>query len=165
MKLRRLELRDAKHMYEWMQDKDVVEHLSKDFRKLTEEDCRKFIRDSLTDKLNRHYAIADDDDVYLGTVSLKNIDKRSAEFAIILRRGAMGRGIAADAMKQVLQKGFSKLGLKYIYWYVSPDNKRAVKFYEKNSCQRILPEQLNILKIYDKDQFEKYYWYWKERKG
>ena len=73
MYLRKLKKNDAILMLEWMHDSSVVESLQTDFTSKTIEDCEKFIEDSLLDAHNLHFAIADEFDVYQGTVSLKNI--------------------------------------------------------------------------------------------
>ena len=43
MIIRRLQLKDAEGMYEWMQDEDVTCFLAQDFASKTLEDCRNFI--------------------------------------------------------------------------------------------------------------------------
>ena len=73
----------------------------------------------------------------MGTVSLKHIHDGKAEFAIAIRKCAMGKGISGDAMKEILNYGLDTLGLDQIYWCVSPDNRRAVRFYEKNGYRQI----------------------------
>jgi diamine N-acetyltransferase len=145
--LRRLKQSDAPLMLEWMHDEDVVHFMKADFQHKTLSDCEEFIKSAQDDSTNIHLAVADDNDTYMGTVSLKNIDDTSAEFAITMRKTAMGKGYAAEAMKQIIKKGFNELGLERIYWYVNPENKRAVRFYDKNGYQRIslneLCDQLN----------------------
>lgn len=140
--LRKLKQSDAPLMLEWMHDEDVVHFMQADFQNKTLNDCEKFIESAQEDRSNVHLAVADDSDTYMGTVSLKNIDHASAEFAITMRKAAMGKGYAAEAMKQIIDKGINELGLKYIYWYVRPENKRAVRFYDKNGYQRITMDKL-----------------------
>lgn len=135
MILRKLKDSDAECMLEWMHDKSVVEFMGTDFSKLTIKDCRDFIKKSAIERDNIHYAI-DVNGEYLGTVSLKNIRDGEAEFAIAVRKRAMGTGISIEAMRKMIDEGFKKLNLKYIYWYVSPLNVRAVRFYDKNGYQR-----------------------------
>ena len=93
---------------------------------------------------NEHYAIVDENDQYMGTVSLKSILNGSAEFAITMCAGAMGKGVAIMAMEQMLKRGFEELELKYIYWYVSHKNERALRFYDKNAFSRINKTFLEI---------------------
>jgi len=134
MKLRRLEDRDAILMLEWMHDDNIVHFMRTDFSKKTLADCEAFIHLCQTDENNVHKAIVDDDDIYMGTVSLKNIDsdKHNAEFAIVIRKDAMGKGFSKFGMDEIIRYGFGKLNLDTIYWYVNRKNQRAIRFYDKN---------------------------------
>lgn len=144
MNLRKLELKDAPLMLEWMHDPDVVQNMQADFAHKTLNDCENFIRTSQTDNKNLHLAVVDDDNTYMGTVSLKNIENGTAEFAITVRKGAMGKGVSKYAMSEIIRIGLEELNLKSVYWCVSPENKRAVKFYDKNGYIRIELSKLNI---------------------
>ncbi len=148
VKLRRLKETDAPLMLEWMHDKSVVEDLDTDFMSKTIKDCNEFIQLSLRDDNNLHLAIVFSDDTYQGTVSLKNIIDNKAEFAITIRSSAMGKGIAKYAMEHILKIGFMEKKLNFIYWYVSPENKRALRFYEKNRYKHIVDSELNHYGIY-----------------
>lgn len=132
MKLRKLEEKDAKYMLEWMHDEDVVKNMQANFQAKTLDDCLNFIKNSRSLK-NVHVAIVNEKDEYMGTVSLKNIeqDRHIAEFAITIRKCAMGQGYSAFAMKEIIEKGFERFGINDIYWYVDKKNIRAIKFYEK----------------------------------
>lgn len=164
MILRSLMLKDAPLMLEWMHDESVVRYLQADFQSKTEEDCKEFITDSWTDKENLHMAIVDDDDVYQGTVSLKHIMDSSAEFAITICSSAMGKGVAKEAMRMIIEKGLTERNLSRIYWCVSQDNKRAIHFYDKNGYCRVAPEQIDIRRGYSNTQIHDYLWY-QETKG
>lgn len=133
MKIRKLELRDAPLMLEWMHNEDVTKHLSANFAAKTLTDCENFITSGITDEKNLHLAVADDNDEYMGTVSLKHIDKKLgfAEFAVTVRACAMGKGFSKFGMKEILEYGIKTVGLKNIYWCVSSVNARAVRFYDK----------------------------------
>lgn len=50
MKLRKLEMKDAPLMLEWMHDKSVVENMQADFASFTIENCENFIANSQDDK-------------------------------------------------------------------------------------------------------------------
>ena len=75
MRLRKLEKKDALYMLEWMHDENVVQWMQTDFASKTLEDCERFIESSAQDASNLNLAIVDDHDEYMGTVSLKHIDK------------------------------------------------------------------------------------------
>ena len=138
MKLRKLELQDARYMYEWMTDYNVTEHLAKDFSHMTVEDCQQFIELSKTDNHSIHLAICNNLDIYQGTISLKNIEEnKEAEYAIVLRKGAIGTGIAKEATEKLLHIAFQKLNLEKVYLYVKKVNIRANKFYQKMGFQKI----------------------------
>ena len=140
MKLRLLQRKDAAGMLEWMHDDEINKNFRFYAKEMTEEKAQKFIEDSHIDaahKRNIHLAIADENDEYLGTISLKNIDweAKTAEYAISLRRMAQGKGIALDATQELIQYAFCTLGLNRIYLNVLPANQRAVHLYEKCGFQ------------------------------
>ncbi len=162
MILRDLEKKDAPYMLEWMHDENVTLFLGADFASKTIDDCERFIKASVEDKSeNLNLAIADEYDEYMGTVSLKHIDteEKTAEFAISTRSVSMGKGYAQAAMSEILSKGINELGLCAVYWCVSVENKRAVRFYDKNGYRKTTAVPEKIKASYSKEQLEKFVWY------
>lgn len=157
MNLRKLEIKDAPLMLEWMHDKNVTAGLQKSFSDYTLADCESFISASRNDKKNLHMAIADGNDTYMGTVSLKNINNNSAEFAIAVRTEAMGKGYSKFAMEKIIETGFNSLGLSSIYWYVLKSNLRAIRFYDKNGYEKVS----GINEFFSEEQLseQKYFYY------
>ena len=130
--LRELKKKDAKFMLEWMHDSNVSEVFDKDFSSFTTEDVISFISHNKKDDKNHHFAIVDENDEYLGTISLKNVSEDdNAEYAIVLRSKAHGLGIAKKASNELLEIGFDQLKLEKIYLNVLATNPRAIRFYEK----------------------------------
>lgn len=131
--LRKLNMSDALSMLECMSDSNVISLMKIDGNKLTIKDCEEFIKNSLESKSDKHFAIANDKDEWVGTISLKNIDLtvKSAEYAIITSSKIHGSGIALNATKELLNYGFNELGLERIYLNVVKDNIRANRFYIK----------------------------------
>ena len=159
-KLRKLESKDAELMLEWMHDEDVVKDLKNDFLHMTIENCKSFIESSQNEEKNIHYAIVDENDEYLGTVSLKNVNRTNscAEFAITIRKKAMGTGSSSFAIKEIIRLAFEKYSLNKVYWYVDKKNCRAIKFYDKNGYDRVKFSDIeNILN--DEEDNENYLWY------
>ena len=152
--IRKLKGTDSLLMHEWMCDTNVVCFLDTDFSSKTLEDCECFINNSITDN-NKHFAIVDDNDEYMGTVSLKNIDydKKIAEMAITIRKCAMGKGYSKKALDEIFEYGRKELGLTRFYWYVNPINTRALSFYDKYGYKRV-----NNIDIFNKLN-DKYIWY------
>ncbi len=170
--LRKLEKKDAPLMLEWMHDPTVVEYLNRNFAAMTIEDCEAFIEgaavgavsDRKTMEGNLHLAIEDENGEYLGTVSLKGIDRltSSAEFGITVRAAAMGRGISFKAMNEILRIGHEEMGLRIIYWCVSVRNKRAIHFYDKNGYERVSLAELRAMNLridYAEDKLADFIWY------
>lgn len=140
MVLRELKKKDAEYMLEWMHDKNVYSYLGRDFSSMTIEDCQRFIQESVHNSGNsRNYAIIDDNDEYMGTISLKNIEReeKRAEYAISCRTKAMGRGFAKKASEELFQKASEELGLNLLYLYVRTSNIRAQKLYYKLGFEKI----------------------------
>ena len=136
--LRELQEKDAPLMLEWMHDPEIQKCFQRDMIAMSLQDAENFCRLSKTgQKLEEgqcyHYAIVNEYDEYIGTISLKNINlkAKSAEYAISIRRQAQGKGIAKEATYLILKKGFNELGLHRIYLHVLANNERALKFYEK----------------------------------
>lgn len=144
--LRKLELRDAPFMLEWMQTENVIQNLQADvFRNKNINDCIAFIEESRNDVNNCHRAIVDTANEYLGTVSLKSIDRSNfdAEFAIVIRECAQGLGYASRAMRDILKIAFEQLNLNEVYWNVLVTNRKALQLYKRynkahNVCKRWL---------------------------
>lgn len=150
-------LEDAPLMLEWMHDKSITEKLKTDFSSKTIEDCEHFIRSSWTTTKELHLAIASDEDIYMGTVSLKNITNGSAEFAITVRSCSLGRGYSWFGMEEMLRKGFNELDLNAVYWCVSRENSRAVRFYDKHNFHEIFDIPKEAMIRYE--GIEKLKWY------
>ena len=148
MYLRKLELKDATLMLAWMHDKSVTEKLQADFASKTIDDAESFIKMSWDNKTDLHLAIASDTDEYMGTVSLKHIENGAAEFAITVRAEAMGKGYSWFGMESIIEKAFNELDLESVYWCVSRDNSRAVRFYDKHNFHEALDIPKSVLERY-----------------
>lgn len=157
MKLRNLELKDAALMLEWMHDRNVTEYMQNNFEEKTIDDAVKFIEDSMHDQNNIHLAITDEEDNYRGTVSLKNIENGSAEFAITVSSSAMGKGFAWYGMQTIISKAFNEFGLNSVYWCVNRDNTRAVRFYDKHNFHEMKDIPETVLERYQGNNNLKWY--------
>lgn len=144
MKLRDLVLKDAPLMLEWMHDESVVGKLKGNFIEKTLADAESFILESANKVENIHLAIVSDEDEYMGTVSLKNVKDGSAEFAITVRKSSMGRGYSWYGMEEIIKLAFEEYGLESVYWCVSRENERAVRFYDKHNFHEAfdIPEEV-----------------------
>ena len=150
MKIRKLKICDSKLMLEWMHDSNVTSFLNKDFSSFTNNDCRKFIRNSWNNVHDIHMAIVTDSDEYIGTVSLKNIDRKNGdcELGIVVRTKGMGLGYSWFGVLESLKYAFLTLKLKSVYWCVSKLNVRACRFYEKHHFKEMKDVNIRLLNLY-----------------
>ncbi len=147
-------------MLEWMHEPAVVEFMRADFASKTLADCEAFIEASRQTEENLHLAVVNEEDAYLGTVSLKQIKNGRAEFGITVRSCAQGTGAAHWGMEEILRLGLQERGLSEVYWCVDPANVRAVRFYDKYGYVRFVPEG-EILRdmVYTEKEISRYTWY------
>ena len=136
--LRELQIKDAPLMLEWMHDPDNQKAFKKNMISMTQEEAEAFIKSSRVPSAPKqgesiHFAIADEEDEYLGTISLKDIDlkNKTAEYAIATRKKAQGRGVAFAATDLLLNIAFKEYGLHRVYLNVLADNTKAIHLYEK----------------------------------
>lgn len=150
MKLRKLKLKDAPLMREWMQDDEITKYYNTNFRSKSLREVEDYIRKSghLANALT--LAIASDDDEYMGTVGLKEIDKEKAyaQMSIVVRRIAMTRGYAWYALCEILRIAFENYNLETVYWCIAGNDLRSIRFYDKHYFKRIIDIPKEIRKPY-----------------
>lgn len=136
--LRKVNRADAAYMLEWMKDDDIQKCFKKQMGDYTLDDVYEFCEQNsgevnMANGKDIHFAITNELNEYLGTISLKNLNlnEKSAEYAIVLRRKYQGFGIAEKATKDLIEKAFGEFGLIFIYLYVLEKNIKAIKLYEK----------------------------------
>lgn len=134
--LRKLKDKDANFMLEWMHDPDIQKNFRRNMLNYRIENVKEFIKKAEIEPVNGrsiHFAVVDENDEYLGTVSLKDYDDQSkcAEYAISLRKKAQGRGIGKKATEDILKYAFETCGMSRVFLNVLAENQRAIKLYEK----------------------------------
>lgn len=130
--LRPLQTKDAARMVEMMHDALTTRYLQIGGPDYTEETALRFIASTADESGSIHRAVVDQDDVYQGTVSLKNLDmdKKEAEYAISMHPDAQGKGAAKAASAGILELARAA-GLTRVYLNVLAENLRANRFYQK----------------------------------
>lgn len=163
IRLRDLQESDADGMLEWMHDPETKKWFRFPMEKQTKADVISFIdkarkTDKKTQGSSIHLAVTDENDEYLGTISLKNIDYKSknAEYAISMRQCTKGTGAAYKATKQILDYAFNTLDLEKVYLNVLKENKRAIAFYKKVGFKS---EGESRKAVYFNDKFHDLYWF------
>ena len=151
MKLRELEKKDAPLMLEWMHDESVVGKLKGNFIDKTLADAEAFILASANKDENIHFAIVSDEDEYMGTASIKEINRENnnAELSIVVRSCAMGRGYSWWGLEETIRLSFEQYGLESVYWCVSREDKRAIRFYDKHNFHETVDVPSYVLERYE----------------
>lgn len=131
--LRPLKPEDAPRMVQMMWDAQTIRYLQIGGPSYTLETALGFIGQTKDESKHLHRAVVDENDVYYGSISLKNIDRQNkeAEYAISMHPEAQGKGIAAIATAKILEIAFGEQGLDRVYLNVLADNQRANRFYQK----------------------------------
>lgn len=133
MRLRKLQEKDVPLIYEWMKDPQVNCFFRFDPGRVTPDTVRAFVVQAQDTSADMHLACVNDADEYLGTISLKHIDRDdgTAEYAVAFRKSAQGSGAARFATREILRIAFEELHLEKVYLNVLTDNQHAIHFYEK----------------------------------
>lgn len=161
MKLRQLCMEDAELMLEWMHDPDINCCFRFDASSYDMEKVQNFIKkanETYQSGQEYHFAITEDGQEYLGTISLKEVDliNRNAEYAICLRKRAMGKGLAYEATRKVLEFAFDELDLNKVYLNVLSNNHNAIRLYERSGF--VYEGEWNK-HLYLRGQFHSLKWY------
>lgn len=134
--LRSLKLKDSEGILEWMHDPKINLWYTGKIKNATLNRVINFINNAeelMKQGTTRHYAIVNEEDEYLGTISLKNIEPiKGAEYAISMRGTYQGKGIASWATQEIMRMAFDDLGLHRVYLNVPSDNEHANRFYVRN---------------------------------
>ena len=132
-RLRSLREEDVDGMLSWMHDSETARHFARDFGSMTEGKAAAFVRASWCDAQDVHLAVTDEREVYLGTVSLKDVDfvADTAEYAIAVTVEARGTGAALAGTRDILSLAFDGLGLREVWLCVKESNVRAQRFYAR----------------------------------
>lgn len=109
------------------------------------------------DKNNVYRVIASDEGEYKGEICIKNIADGTAELVIAVKPEAMGRGYAWFGMSEIINIAFNDLELESLYWCVTKDNTRAIRFCEKHHFKEVIDVPHKILDRYSES--DNYKWY------
>lgn len=160
MHLRELQIEDAELMYEWMTDNCITGFFHTDFSKKKIDDAYDFIKHCNDDEKHcKYFAIASDENTYMGTVALKNYDpdRQHIEFSIVVRDIAMGKGYAWFGTRAAIEKAFSEYDVACVYWEVKRTNRRAIQFFDKHGFREAVDVPTEIRERYPQKADLKWY--------
>lgn len=128
--LRKLKVKDIPYMLEWMHDKTIARQYKTRFEEYSEKQVQLFIENSFSDD-NKHWAYVDDNDEYLGTISLKNISKynKNAEMTYAFRSKVRFYEIR-DAINLLLDYASDVEKLTEVYSHVFEEDHKTIELFK-----------------------------------
>lgn len=144
--IRPLQLSDASISYKWRNDTEIWKYTgNKPNIVVTEKVEQHWISKKLLERNSKRFAI-EVDDLYVGNVQLTNISDKDAEFHIFIgNKDYWGKGIAYNAILQLLRYAKNNLNIKKVYLNVNPEHKSAIYLYKKVGFQ--VNEHLNNMEV------------------
>jgi len=133
VKLRALEETDLERCYGWINDPEVIEHLTMRFP-ISMTDERKWLLQASSGDANKSFAVIAEDGEHIGNIGLHRIDypDGNAELGILIgAKERWGKGYCADAIMTLLKLAFEEMNLHRVYLRVDEDNPRGIRCYEK----------------------------------
>ncbi len=142
--LRSLEPADYKELAEVLNDRITMEHLIQYFGRESwtdEEVAERYDHFTALQEKGTHMTFAVHyraENRVVGNCGLKDIDleKRRAEFGIIVHRSVWGTRVAKECHSLVLSYAFDVLGVTLVYFTTDHTNLRMQRFFESKGIQR-----------------------------
>ncbi|UCC67448.1 MAG: GNAT family N-acetyltransferase [Armatimonadota bacterium] len=135
VKLRPIRMSDAETCFRWVSDPDVRRLLGLIRPARSVEQERAWIAGVLADKeQQRVFVIADEHGQAIGTCGLRGIDRREGTGFLGIMIGEKtlwNQGYGTYATKALLEYAFGELGLREVQLSCHPDNRGALRCYEK----------------------------------
>jgi RimJ/RimL family protein N-acetyltransferase len=132
--LRALRNEDNPILYGWVNDRELIQYTNY-FHPVSETEHDEWFKSVSINKGQVFFGIEDEDEKKLiGTCGLFEIDEISRKAELRIKIGDKeywGHGAGTNAVKLLVEFGFSSMNLNKIWLKVMKDNVRAVKSYEK----------------------------------
>lgn len=139
--IRPLTIDDANVSWRWRNDAEVwAQTGQRPDKPITVDIENQWIKKVLTEELTKRFAITVDDQ-YVGNVQLTDITDSTAQLHIFIgEKSFWGKGVASQAIYQILNYAKENLKLTEVYLYVNKSNLAAIKVYLKNFFVEVVDE-------------------------
>ncbi|MBU1018391.1 MAG: GNAT family N-acetyltransferase [Patescibacteria group bacterium] len=143
--LRPIRHSDIDICWKWINDPEVTRHMAGPFPETFEEE-QKWFEENLNKKTEKLLAIIDKKtNAHIGNIGIHNLDKDPSLGIIIGEKSYWDKGYGTTAIREALKYCFQELKLSKISLTVSPENKRAIRCYEKVGFKKAGGETMEIL--------------------
>lgn len=151
--LRKLKSSDQPLFSKWWRDKELLKLTSGQLKRISDEEVEKYFSKMLKTKADRHFIINLDRKA-IGHISLCKRKNSWYETQIIIgEKKYWGNGYGTQVIQSLIKKA-KKLHIGKIYLEVRPNNRRAIRAYEKSgfvkknvikySNNKLLPETVRM---------------------
>jgi [ribosomal protein S5]-alanine N-acetyltransferase len=148
--LRKMNIDDAKEMFEYSSNREVTKYLSYDHMSI--EEAEKYIQNKVEKYAQGECMIwgieHKENRKYIGACGFTHWDTENncAEIAYSLNQDYWGRGIMGEIVDQLFQFGFEKMNLNRIEARCWSENNKSVRIMEKNNMkfEGIIREQIYV---------------------
>jgi [ribosomal protein S5]-alanine N-acetyltransferase len=148
--LRKMNINDAKDMFEYSSNQEVTKYLSYDHKSI--EDAEEYILNKVEKYIQGVCMIwgieYNENKKYIGACGFTHwdIENSCAEIAYSLAQDYWGKGIMNEIVNQLFRFGFEKMQLNRIEAKCWSENNKSVRIMEKNNMkfEGIIREQLFI---------------------
>lgn len=132
IKLENLDLKHAQRLKDCLNNEEVVKTLEGIKFPFSLEDAKGYINKSVANKDVFEYAIFYENN-FVGTIVLENPDvkNKSYEIGYVIARPYWGKGIATEAVKEMMKIAFNKLKIKRVWAGIITNNPASGRVLEK----------------------------------
>jgi RimJ/RimL family protein N-acetyltransferase len=132
IRLKKVKRANLPYFLKWWKDKELIGLTSGVYEK-SDKILESYFSKMLAEKSDHHYIIILNNKKIIGNISLTNKSKKVFEIHIIIgEKRYWGKGYGVLAIKDALKIAFEKLKYQKAYLEVRPENKRAIRAYQKS---------------------------------
>lgn len=116
---------------EMVNNPDIAKMITKKVRIFTYEQELEWIKEKLDENACIFSMIEKTTDEYIGNIEIMNINNNSGEIGICITASKQNKHYGTEAMKRIVEYGYSTLNLDFLELNVYSTNPRAIHCYEK----------------------------------
>lgn len=116
---------------EMVNNPDIAKMITKKVRIFTYEQELEWIKEKLDENACIFSMIEKTTDEYIGNIEIMNINNNSGEIGICITASKQNKHYGTEAMKRIVEYGYSTLNLDCLELNVYSTNPRAIHCYEK----------------------------------
>ncbi len=135
IKLRKIKQSDTKYFAKWWRDKELIKLTSGVLRMISDEEVKKYFSLMFKNRKDYHFMIILNQKV-IGHIALIKRKNNWYETQIVIGdKKYHNKGFGTKAIQLLIKKA-KKFGISKIYLEVRPNNKKAIRAYEKSGFKR-----------------------------